>query len=198
MSYITTTIDGVKVEGEITHRSPKEITVSITSPYSGLSDSSYIPTRGWGSIPYSQGKYPERDYTLEYGDKEAVVILERLYFVFKTIETEKTELKKKIEAIDFAKKCFDERNDAFHDLRKHLRIQVKSGEIDNKIYQKHITQMKKMLREYKHTCFDKEYEFRKCFPMRTTEKTLDKVLEIVRNQDPLPPVFSSRFVLRTL
>lgn len=185
MSHVFTNIDGITVEGEIIFRSQYKITVAITAPYSGLEDSSYIPTRGFASIPYYQGHYPERNFLLEYGDTEATKILLRLYFVFKHIENEdnRNVLKRILKEIDDLHKIIDDKTKDFHAFRKDLRVKLKAGEIDNKVFQQNIGIFKKCLEKCRQECSDKEYHFRKVLPDIFSEETANRVIAILRKDD---------------
>lgn len=183
MRNISSIIDGITVEGEIIFRSQMKITVTITAPYSGLDDSSHIPTRGWASLPYSQGRYPERNFLLEYGDTEAVKILNRLFVVSKFIEDEnnRKNLNGLLKEIDDAYKFLDDKTKEFHKFRKGLRIKLKSGEMSNKVFQELLGIFKKCLKKCKQECWDKEYEFRKALPYMSFDEK--KIIAILRRLD---------------
>ena len=60
---------GIKIQGEITHRSESDITVKIISPYEGLSGSLHIPY-------FSR---PLNSFETDYGDITAEQLLDKLY-----------------------------------------------------------------------------------------------------------------------
>ena len=60
---------GVKIQGEITHRSESDITVKIISPYKDLSGSLHIPY-------FSR---PLNSFETDYGDITAEQLLAKLY-----------------------------------------------------------------------------------------------------------------------
>jgi len=60
---------GIKIEGEIVHRSESDITVKILSPYVGLSGSLHIP---YFSRPFNS-------FETDYGDITVEQLLARLY-----------------------------------------------------------------------------------------------------------------------
>ena len=66
---VTIEVDGIKVKGQITHRSEPDISITISSPYQGLSNGLHIPY-------FSR---PIHSFLTEYGDRTAENLLKYLY-----------------------------------------------------------------------------------------------------------------------
>jgi hypothetical protein len=170
---IQITVDGQKVEGEITYRCASDITVKITKPYQDVS-------RGL-HIPYFASSHSRFDS--DFGDKAAKGLLENIYhlctFTFGNLDSitgQYLKIQKRI-------KYLEARNISewvFKSKRLKLRKMLRSGEIDNIEYQKQLTGIRKAYEEFElkknqiwHGFFD-EY-----FPMIVPITTRDDILRII-------------------
>jgi len=170
---IQTTIDGQKVEGEITYRCASDITVKITKPYQDVSRGLHIPYFG---RPYAC-------FDSDYGDKTAKDLLESIYricrFTFENLDSLSAQYLK----IENRIKHLEARNISewvFKSKRLRLRKLLRSGKIDNIEYQQQLTKIRKAYEEFElkkkqiwHGFFE-EY-----FPMIVPVTTKDDILSII-------------------
>ncbi len=175
---IQTTIDGQKVEGQITHRSASDISVKIIHPYQDVS-------RGL-HIPYFAKSHKRFDS--DFGDKTAKDLLKSIYhlctFIFENMDSlidEYLEFKKRIKFLEA--KLVSEY--VFKSKRLQLRKQLRSGEIDNLEYQKRLTPIRKEYEKFERkknliwNGFFEEY-----FPMIVPVDTKNDVLRILEKSIP--------------
>jgi hypothetical protein len=169
---IQITIDGQKVEGEITYRCASDICVKITKPYQDVSRGLHIPYFA----------RPHASFDADYGDKTATDLLESIYhlckFTFENLDSltdQYLKIKKRI-------KHLEARNISewvFKSKRIKLRKLLKSGEIDNIEYQKQLTGIRKAYEEFeskKDTIW--HGFFHEYFPMTVPVGTRDDILRI--------------------
>ena len=170
---IQTTIDGQKVEGQITHRSASDISVKIIHPYQDVSSGLHIP--------YFAKSHKRFDS--DFGDKTAKDLLKSIYhlctFIFENMDSlidEYLEFKKRIKFLEA--KLVSEY--VFKSKRLQLRKQLRSGEIDNLEYQKRLTPIRKEYEKFERkknliwNGFFEEY-----FPMIVPVTTRDDILRII-------------------
>ncbi|MEJ2727374.1 MAG: hypothetical protein P8185_02495 [Deltaproteobacteria bacterium] len=138
---IQITIDGQKVEGEITYRCASDISVKITKPYQDVSRGLHIPYFA----------RPHASFDSDLGDKTARDLLKSIYhlckFTFENLGSliaQYLEIKKRIKHLE-AKHVSEW---VFKSKRIKLRKLLKSGEIDNIEYQKQLTRIKKAYEEF--------------------------------------------------
>jgi hypothetical protein len=169
---IQTTIDGQKVEGEITYRSASDINVKITNPYQDVSRGLHIP---YFARPY-------KSFDTELGDKIAKDMLKEIYhlctFIFEKMDSlldEYLKFKKRIKFLE-AKRVSEY---VFKSKRLQLRKKLRSSEIDNLEYQKRLAPIRK---EYKK--FERKKNliwngfFEEYFPMIVPVTTRKDILRI--------------------
>jgi hypothetical protein len=172
---IKVTINGQKVEGEITHRSASDILVKITQPYQNVS-------RGL-HIPYFAGSHKRFDSDL--GDKIAKDLLESIYhlchFIFENmgpLTAKYLKFKKRIKFLE-ARRVSEF---VFKSKRLQLRKMLRSGKIDNIEYQKRLAPIRK---EYKKFELKKALAwsrfFEEYFPMIVPARTKKDILKIIED-----------------
>jgi hypothetical protein len=172
---ITVTIDGQKVEGEITHRSAGDINVIITKPCQNVS-------RGL-HIPYFASLIKRFDSDL--GDKIAKDLLESIYhlcaFIFENmgpLTEQYLKLKKRIKFLE-AKGVSEF---VFKSKRLQLRKLLRSGKIDNIEYQKRLAPIRKEFEKFElkkglaRSRFFEEY-----FPMIIPAGTRKDIIKIIED-----------------
>jgi hypothetical protein len=169
---IQTTIDGQIVEGEITHRSARDISVKITHPYQDVSRGLHIP---YFARPY-------KSFDAEPGDEVAKDLLENIYhlctFIFENMGSlldEYRKFKKRVKFLE-AKRVSEY---VFKSKRLQLRKKLRRSEIDNLEYQKRLASIRK---EYKK--FERKKNliwngfFEEHFPMIVPVTTRKDILRI--------------------
>ena len=172
---ISIEVDGVVVEGEITHRSEHDIVVE----YQGLRTGMHIP---------AFATYPkERCYTGPHGDKTAADLLKELYQLRTYIDKNKEVLKTNIAKMDANIEALDPEQfftkEKFQETRIELRKQLRAG-LDKKEYQRlHVQARKKMEARNSEIWKIKDVFFQSNFPMIVPlcSRNGVLVLEMLRN-----------------
>ena len=142
-NHIEIEVDKIVVTGKILERSSGEITVSITSPYQGINQSS-------GNVPIPLRQF--RNYSGPAGDGKAAEILADLYGFCLYVEEHKAELLTTLaefeKAVHYAKHSDPvavskkQRMDAIAKELKEFKRTLKSGGIDSTDYQRKIGPLK--------------------------------------------------------
>lgn len=132
---ITTVIDGQEIQGVIVYRTQRELTVVITFPYSGLSDSRHIPY-------FAAGHYSFKGII---GDQRAESLLQDLYQLAHRLSNEFPDLRDlwppfqaKIDEIEDG----DDAEEIISFNIRKLRAQLKAEKIDQRNYQRVLTSFK--------------------------------------------------------
>jgi hypothetical protein len=172
---IRLTINGQKVEGEITHRSASDINVKITQPYQDVS-------RGL-HIPYFARSHKRFDSDL--GDKIAKDLLKSIYhlcaFIFENMDSLSGQYLKNKKRIKFLEaKHISEY--VFKGKRLQLRKLLRIGRIDNLEYQKRLTPIRKEYEKFelKRSLIWSNF-FEEYFPMIAPVDTIKDILRIFEN-----------------
>ena len=113
--------DGVRVRGEITYRSLSDLSVRITSPYSGLSTCSHYMYM------------PE-----EYGTIRAREMLIELYKKAASLASKKSIVKNVIDEYRIEKQHVEKEKEAVREKKRAYKKQFKENRIDQKAYQAEI------------------------------------------------------------
>ncbi len=170
---IKITINGQEVEGEITYRCASDITVKITKPYQDVSRGLHIP---YFARPYAS-------FDSDFGNKTAKDLLECIYhlciFIFENLDAlteEYLQIKKQIRYLEA--KSISELT--FKSKRLHFRKLLRSGNIDNKEYQKQLTPIRKEYEKFelKKSLIWRRF-FEEQFPMVVPIGTKNEVLKIL-------------------
>jgi hypothetical protein len=174
---VATDVGGIRIEGAILHRSRADIVVGIVSPYHGVTTGLHIPYFGLAN--------PANDYQGPHGDRTAARLLDGLYRLCKHIEENKEPLKTRAAELDLAIENLDSdrflRESAFRQARAELRSQLRSGHIDNKIYQHRLVQARKRIQDRQREIQRiEEGFFGANFPMIVPVGTRDEVLAVLR------------------
>ncbi|MCB5265829.1 MAG: hypothetical protein PHT37_03530 [Candidatus Cloacimonetes bacterium] len=146
--HIEVEIDRVSVTGKILERNSGEITISITSPYRGISQSS-------GNVPIPLRQF--RNYSGPAGATKAAELLANLYSFCLYVEEHKAELLATLaeyeKAVHYAKHLDPvllnkrQRMDAITQELKEYKRALKSGEIDSATYQRKLGPLKKEMED---------------------------------------------------
>jgi hypothetical protein len=170
-------VDGIRIEGEILHRSRADIAVRIVSPYQGITTGLHIPYFGMAN--------PANDFRGPRGDCTAAQLLDDLYRLCTHVEKNREVLKIRVAEMDLAIENLDRDRflpeSAFRQIRADLRSQLRSGRIDNKVYQQRLVQARKGTQERQREIRRLEEDFFKAnFPMIVPVGTRDEVLTVLR------------------
>jgi hypothetical protein len=175
---ISINVEGVTVEGEVIHRSHRDIALGIVSPYQGLTTGRHIPA----FARISQ----EHDYCGPYGDETAAALLKELYQLGRFVEENKALLRSRVAEMDAAIERLDQERllpeNEFHEVRRDLRTQLCNGSLDSKVYQQCLVQARKKVKARQREIWHLEEDFFKThFPMIVPVGTRDEVLTILRS-----------------
>ena len=149
-------IGSEKVEGIITQREPRVLTVEITTPYSGLTDSS-----GW--IPLMLSQY--KSFLNKEGDVKAVEILKYLYHFAKYVEANKAEITKainlfiiEVQDLESPDSEIVKEQESLRQAKAEIRRRFKAKEIDNREYQSLVGPVNKQIAdaEFRHGSFTRD------------------------------------------
>ena len=172
---IQITVDGQKVEGEITYRCASDICVKITKPYQDVS-------RGL-HIPYSSR--PHASFDSDLGDKIAKDLLESIYHICKLTFENLDSLTAQYLQIEKRIKHLEARNISewvFKSKRLQLRKLLRSGKINNIEYQKRLTAIRKAYKKFESKkIMIWDGFFHEYFPMTVPAGTRDEILRIFVN-----------------
>ena len=179
---ISISVEGVTVEGEVIHRSRRDIALRIVSPYQGLTAGQHIPAIA--PIPL------EYNYQGPLGDETAASLLKGLYRLGRLVEENKALLKSRAAEMDAAIDRLDQERfspeSAFREIRHDLRTRLRNGSLDNKVYQQLLVQARKKVEARQREIWHLEEDFFKTnFPMIVPVGTRDDVLAILRS--PVQP-----------
>ena len=175
---VSISVEGVTVEGEVTHRSNRDIALRIASPYQGLTTGRHIAA--FARIP------PERDYRGPHGDETVASLLSELYRLGKFVEKNERPLRSRVAEMDAAIERLDRERflpkSGFQEVRRDLRTRLRNGSLDSKVYQRLLVQARRKVearqREVRHL---EEDFFKTNFPMIVPVGTRDEVLAILRS-----------------
>lgn len=175
---VKTAINGVEVEGIITHRSASEIGIRIEKPYQNISGGSHIPcfARTFHSFDGEDGDYAAKH------------ILEQLFSIGSYLYQNSDNLKEKLicvkDRIDsLAVQLLDP--DRFNEEQRQLKIMLKNGKIDNKEYQNKLHPLRKKLKQFDSAAQASINEFFEQFPMVVPVGTREEVLDIIDGKKSL-------------
>jgi uncharacterized membrane protein len=175
MEVVKLLINGIEVEG-IVIRTLYDFNIKIVKPYKNLSGGLHIPHFAREHMSFKG----------EYGDKRIRDLLKELYILGKYLEDEMEHLKEKINYID--DNCADSSlemidENTFKTKRITLKERLRSGEIDNKEYQKLLTQLRKKYKlwEQKNRELMDSF-FEENFPMVVPVETRKEVINIIKGK----------------
>ena len=179
---ISVSFEGVRVEGEVIHRSRRDIVLRIVSSYQGLTAGQHIPAIA--PIP------PEYNYQGPLGAETAASLLRGLYRLGRLIEENKPMLRSRAAEMNAAIERLDQDRfspeSVLREIRRDLRIQLRDGSLDNKVYQQLLVQARKKVEARQREIWHLEEDFFKTnFPMIVPVGTRDDVLAILRS--PVQP-----------
>ncbi|MDP3012900.1 MAG: hypothetical protein Q8M92_01570 [Candidatus Subteraquimicrobiales bacterium] len=183
-------VDEVHIEGIITSRKTNEICISITKPFDGLTECS-------NSIPLLLSRF--LNYSGDKGNKKAMLMLYDIYKFCSYVEANLTEIATafdrynlKIDYETFFEPSRQQKQERIHELLNNvlaIRKKLKTGEIDNLIYQRQIKPINNELKTLgKETEIDTDRVFHECFwgyrntPLELVSKE-NVVMYLTRYQD---------------
>ena len=175
---IVVNAEGVTVEGEVIHRSRRDIALHIVSPYQGLTTGRHIPA--FARIPQ------EYDYCGPHGDETAAALLKELYQLGRFVEENKARLRSRVAEMDAAIERLDQEQfspeNKFREVRRDLRTQLRNGSLGNKVYQQRLVQTRTKVKARQREIWHLEEDFFKTnFAMIVPVGTCDEVLAILRS-----------------
>lgn len=136
---ISINVEGMTVEGEVVHRSRRDIFMRIVSPYRGLTAGLHIAA----FIPIP----PAPDFSGNHGDETCDSLLKGLYQIGRLVEENKPVLRSRAAEVDAAIERLDQERfspeSVFREVRRDLRIRLRSGSLGNKVYQQLLVQARK-------------------------------------------------------
>lgn len=171
-------VEGIEVEGKVTHRSASDITVKITQPYSNISMGLHIPC-------FARA---HKSFNGEYGDTTAESLLKNLYDIGHHMDSDIFNIREKL---DSAKGCishlpFKFDHDKFIEKRSELKQSLKQGKFDSKVYQQQLTPLRKKAEEFNQKVIDiMDDFFEDSFPMCIPHGAREQVLGIIEGKKRL-------------
>jgi hypothetical protein len=170
-------VEGMSVEGEVTHRSPRDIAVLILSPYRGLTAGRHVAA----FVPLP----PERDFCGPHGDEIIVELLEGLYRLGRFVEGHGESLRAKAAELDVATERLDPERflteSSFRQVRRDLRARLRDGSLDGRTYQERLGKARKKVKARQQEIHRlQEGFFGSCFPMVVPVGTREEVLAVLR------------------
>lgn len=144
------------VEGIITKREARGMTVEITSPYSGLADNS-------GYIPLGLSQY--KNFLNKEGDEKAIEILKNLYHFAKNVETNKSKIAEavnlfivRVQDLESPDSEIVKEQESLRIAKTEIRRRFKAKEIDNREYQSLVGPVNKQIAdaEFRHGSFTRD------------------------------------------
>ena len=168
-------VEGIEVEGKITHRYASDITVQITKPFSNISMGLHIPNiaRAYNS------------FDGEKGDTTAESLLKNLYDVGHHMDSEIFSIREKL---DSAKESISNlpvqfNSEDFNAKRKELKQSLKQGKFDSKVYQQQLTPLRKKAEEFNQKVIDiMDAFFEDSFPMCVPYGMREEVLNVIEGK----------------
>ena len=175
---ITIVVEGIEVQGEITHRSAGDISVRITKPYRNLSSGLHIPYFGRA----------HRSFDGDYGDEVSKSLLKDIYRIGRHLDQNLDSLRSRL---DHAKHAIRRlplpyNKNEVDGKRKELKALLRAGKLRNTEYQKELISLRKRVEHANH-----EIEtvmkafFENCFPMGVPYGPRNEVLEILEGKKDL-------------
>jgi len=171
-------VEGIEVEGKITHRYASDITVQITKPFSNISTGSHIPYFARSN----------RSFNGVYGDLTAKSLLKNLYDVGHHMDSEIFSIREKL---DSAKESISNlpvqfNSEDFNAKRRELKQSLKQGKFDSKVYQQQLTPLRKKAEEYNQKVIEiMDAFFEDSFPMCVPYGTREEVLGVIEGKKGL-------------
>ena len=175
---VSVNVKGVTVEGEVVHRSHRDIALRIVSPYHGLTTGRHVPALA--------GIRQEHGYRGLRGDQTVASLLTDLYQLGKFVEENKGVLSSRAAQTDAAIERLDPEQflteGAFQEVHRDLRTQLRNGTLDNKTYQQRLVQARRKVEARQREIWHLEEKFFKAnFPMIVPVGTREEVLAILRS-----------------
>lgn len=172
-------IDGVQVEGRVTHRTSADFRVEIVKPYCNLSGGSHIPY-------FARSR---KSFAGEYGDEKIKEELQELYTLGNHLEKEIDSLRLKATTLDAALERVASEMMTDEEIRRKTaesRKQLRKGEIGNKEHQAAVTALREeQEKPESEISMLKDSFFSENFPMVVPGDTQEKILAILRGDSHL-------------
>ena len=170
-------IGNIDVEGKTTHRSNRDMGIKIIRPFQNISTGLHIPY------------FSDKSFNGDYGDERAKDLLKKLYIIGDYLDTNIDNLKEKLKPVKniIAQLSLEMINgDEFYRKRIELRKRLRSGEIDNKEYQKKLTPYRKEKEQLELEISQHvDAFFEENFPMTVSFGSQKQILEIIEGKKKL-------------
>ncbi len=169
-------IDGISIEGEITHRSGGDICVKITQPFVGLDTGRHIPY-------FSR---PGNSYLGEYGDETAEQLLLSLFRLSNYTDANIEKMHEKYQAVKAQIEelsIVDMTREKFLKKRADLRQQVKDGLLSNNEYGNKLKVIRKKMSEFSYMIHKLNDDFiKENYPMTVSYGDSKQLIPIIEGK----------------